>query len=418
MRLCLRKIIPLLVAALWLGACGPSDAPTPTPNISETTLAANLAAPTATWTPIPEVTAVPSNTATFTPSSTLTPSHTFTPSFTPTASATFTATVTASSTNTATATNSITPSQTYTPSPSKIPTNTPRPSPTHTATLTPLPTIAPTVISTTDPEYNSASFSWTPPPPENRFAGYFVFQRPFGQQHMTTWARNYAYGSTDRGQRPVHHGVDFPDPAGVAVLAAADGLIYYAGSDLEVMFGPQVNFYGNLVVIEHPFEVDGQRVYSLYGHLQESIVGVGQTVKAGEVIGYVGSTGVAIGAHLHFEVRLNDPRNYYATRNPELWFIPYAGSGVFAGKVTDIYGNLMSGVLVEIKAPGTFGEAYSYTGNTIVADSFFQENVVIPDVAAGYYMVTVTRPDGLLQFRKMVYIAPNEITFLNIPIIP
>ena len=55
--------------------------------------------------------------------------------------------------------------------------------------------------------------------------------------------------------------------------------------------------YGNLVVLDHGFGISTR-----YGHLSRIGVRVGQTVRAGELIGAVGSTGVSTGAHLHFEV--------------------------------------------------------------------------------------------------------------------
>ena len=55
---------------------------------------------------------------------------------------------------------------------------------------------------------------------------------------------------------------------------------------------------------------------TLYGHMQSYAVGYGQSVSAGQTIGYVGSTGVVTGPHLHFEIRINgaqtDPAAYFS----------------------------------------------------------------------------------------------------------
>ena len=69
--------------------------------------------------------------------------------------------------------------------------------------------------------------------------------------------------------------------------------------------------YGNCVMIDQ-----GGGVVTLYGHMQSIAVGYGQTVSAGQAIGYVGSTGVSTGPHCHFEIRINgaqtDPAPYFS----------------------------------------------------------------------------------------------------------
>ena len=93
------------------------------------------------------------------------------------------------------------------------------------------------------------------------------------------------------GTRRFHRGVDYGARSGTHVRAAAAGTVVWA-SDL----GP----YGTLVVIEH--EPD---LHTAYGHLASTRVAIGQHVRTGQRIGRVGSTGLATGPHLHFEVRHN-----------------------------------------------------------------------------------------------------------------
>jgi len=81
--------------------------------------------------------------------------------------------------------------------------------------------------------------------------------------------------------------------------------------------------------LDQPFE--GQPVYVLYGHLSEVLVAVGQHLEPGEVLGLVGMTGVAIGNHLHLEVRLGR-NDYEHTLNPLLWLRPEPGQGVMSGR--------------------------------------------------------------------------------------
>lgn len=93
-----------------------------------------------------------------------------------------------------------------------------------------------------------------------------------------------------RGGR-FHHGIDIPAPTGTGVAAAAPGRVAYAGA--------LAGGWGLIVSIAHR---GGAR--TLYAHLSQVEVRVGQTVEAGWQIGRVGATGTATGAHLHFELRV------------------------------------------------------------------------------------------------------------------
>jgi murein DD-endopeptidase MepM/ murein hydrolase activator NlpD len=90
--------------------------------------------------------------------------------------------------------------------------------------------------------------------------------------------------------RAPHTGVDFSVPAGTPVLAANAGLVVLA----EEHF-----FAGKSLVLDH-----GEGLYTMYFHLQESLVGLGRRVAQGEPIGRVGHTGRATGPHLHWGARL------------------------------------------------------------------------------------------------------------------
>jgi len=102
------------------------------------------------------------------------------------------------------------------------------------------------------------------------------------------------------GESEVHLGIDIVAPKGTPIKATADGVVLFARREGE---------YGNLIVLEHP---DG--LTTRFGHLSRFNVKERDTVKKGQVIGYVGTTGRTTAAHLHYEVRLHDrpvnPRPY------------------------------------------------------------------------------------------------------------
>ena len=93
-----------------------------------------------------------------------------------------------------------------------------------------------------------------------------------------------------------HTGIDIAAPEGQAVLAAAGGTVVESGYDVE---------RGNYLILDH-----GDGLSTLYGQCRDFTVEEGDTVRAGEMIGAVGSTGMSTGPHLHFEVRQDDePQN-------------------------------------------------------------------------------------------------------------
>jgi hypothetical protein len=245
-------------------------------------------------------------------------------------------------------------------------------------------------------------------------ADHYHFSRPIADDGVNYADRTYPYGGTSGGRLQVHHGFDMMNPSGTQIFAAGDGVVYYAGSDGGRTFGASTDYYGNLVVIEHPFKSpEGDAVYTLYGHMQSVLVETGQNVYAGQLIGLVGATGVAFGPHLHFEVRVGDPNSFDATRNPDLWIFPYRGFGTLAGRVTDASGALLYQATVQIRSSQTTRYAFTYADNSVHGDSTFDENFTMGDLPANYYEVTVN--DGeRVRFRKTIYVYPNRTTWIDV----
>jgi murein DD-endopeptidase MepM/ murein hydrolase activator NlpD len=141
-----------------------------------------------------------------------------------------------------------------------------------------------------------------------------------GQLSDQGWAHPAIGRITDifgpRPERPVpgvnefHHGTDIGAACNAGIYAATSGVVVAAGT---------LGTYGNWILIDH-----GDGIETGYAHLAEgeTLVGVGEPVIAGQVIGGVGSTGASTGCHLHFEVRIDgtrvDAQSFMAERGIEL----------------------------------------------------------------------------------------------------
>ena len=103
-----------------------------------------------------------------------------------------------------------------------------------------------------------------------------------------------------------HDGIDIGGSTGDPIYAAADGIVIYSQFN--------TGGYGNMVMIDHGLNSDGVKIVTLYAHGDKLLKNVGDTVKQGDIIMEMGSTGNSTGPHVHFEVRENgthvDPKNY------------------------------------------------------------------------------------------------------------
>lgn len=88
-----------------------------------------------------------------------------------------------------------------------------------------------------------------------------------------------------------HNGIDYANATGTPIAATKNGVVSYSG---------WIEGYGNTIILDH-----GEGTQSLYGHAESLVASVGQAVSQGDIIAYVGSTGMSTGPHLHFEIRIN-----------------------------------------------------------------------------------------------------------------
>jgi hypothetical protein len=249
-----------------------------------------------------------------------------------------------------------------------------------------------------------------------------LLERPIAPG-LTNWIdATYPFGDTSNSKYDIHHGVEFINPSGTEVLAAGDGVVRVAGDDLKIRYSNLLDFYGNVVIIEHQQNEIPEPIYTVYGHLSEITVSVGQEVQQGQLIGLVGATGYAIGSHLHFEVRFGSDR-YNHTVNPVLWLAPRVSDkdgvlGNLSGQLIDRWGELVKGkqITVEALQKDGSGRMRRYFINTyedvdLSQVSPFLENFSLADLPAGKYRISIV--NGKL-FETTVTIMPGQTTYITL----
>lgn len=291
-------------------------------------------------------------------------------------------------------------------------TGTARPRPTTTRTPTKTPKPSPTLEPTNTPISIYQHFILNRPVP------------PGASGQVPSWV--YLYGSTENGALEVHHGEEFVNPIGTPLLAVADGTVVVAGDDSKPrcgadgtkVCGAYVNFYGNLVVLRLDQTFNNQPVFTMCGHMNTVGVEVGQHVRTGDQIGTVGDTGIAIGPHCHFEVRLG-VNDYGHTRNPILWMKPLPGAGSITGVVQDRNGNPLRGVDVFLYTDDA-SQDYIRDTETYSRDNYppvnpddqLHENWAMGDLRAGNYVLRA-KIDGVNHV-KHIQVEEGRLLFVVI----
>jgi murein DD-endopeptidase MepM/ murein hydrolase activator NlpD len=277
-------------------------------------------------------------------------------------------------------------------------------------THVPLQLFFPTVIPEEGAEYRPPLYPtpWALTPYDH-----FYFAAPIAANYPGDPIADYLYGGIYFGPDVIHSGIDLPAPRGAEVLAAGPGTVVWAG--IGLFSGTQYNLddpYGQAVAIRHDFGYKDQELFTVYAHMENIDVIVGQRVNTGDLLGHVGDSGMTTGPHLHFEVRLGE-NDFWKTRNPELWISPPIGYGVLAGRVMSTYGQKLDSYLVILKSIETnqLYEVRTYGPLTANGDDYYQENVVLGNLPAGIYELNI--PYGALNRITNIQILPGQITYFS-----
>ncbi len=284
---------------------------------------------------------------------------------------------------------------------------------TPTATPEPIPTTPPVVLS---PGRSWASFS--PAAGSDHFWVGRSFPS-FVQNQIA--APSYQFGSTGGNLYRPHHGMDIANSSGTPVRAATVGEVVHAGIDDPELLGPYNRFYGNAVVIRLdqrlPIAGGALDVFLLYGHLSEVNVTRGQRVQPDDIVGKVGMTGIAIGPHLHVEMRVG-ANTYENSVNPYLWVEPPPGDGAVAVRLLTADGRTWQRARLTLARfegnTATWARVIEIypDGESINPDPAWGENGAMEAVPAGFYYL-VGSVNGE-RVSAQAEVRPGQTTFVEI----
>lgn len=259
--------------------------------------------------------------------------------------------------------------------------------------------------------------AWRPPlypvPWASSPYDHFYFTRPISVDQINWPNLDYRYGGIFFKPSAVHTGIDIPGKMGTPVLASGPGEVVWAGWGLYS--GDPSNRddpYGLSVVILHDFGYQDLPLYTVYAHLKQVDVVLGQWLQTGDSLGKLGQTGYTTGPHLHFEVRIGE-NTYFNTRNPELWLVQPQGWGVLAARITDSYNYVLPDLKIILSANDSDLEwiLRTYPPLGVSSDEYYQENLVMSDLPAGDYTITFRYLYN--NYKISIHIFPGEITYFT-----
>jgi len=258
-------------------------------------------------------------------------------------------------------------------------------------------------------------------PPSPISGPHFWLEPPFPGGFNQLYSPGYQFGSTGGGRYRIHHGVDIGNPVGTPVLATASGEVVHAGPDNPELLGPYNDFYGNSVVIRLDRKLNTSRgeqdVFVLYGHLVSVEVQEGQWVGTGDYLGGVGMTGIAIGPHLHMEVRIGQ-NSYLHTVNPAMWMRPAAYTGTLVVRLLSATGRTWPGVQLSLYRYEETGVSWYRVVETypelesIGPDPSWGENGALSHIPVGTYLLTGSVNGE--EVRQEITVRDGETTFVEL----
>jgi murein DD-endopeptidase MepM/ murein hydrolase activator NlpD len=267
------------------------------------------------------------------------------------------------------------------------------------------------------------------------------FRRPIAFTDQPHIDQTYRFGSTMGGNFQPHQGVEFNNADGTPVHAIGDGVVVHAGPAeqgaltvaikhdrrLSVTPGrrPGVSRADRVAADPGAMPRGGYYLFSVYYHNSRLLAHVGDRVKTGDVIAFVGNSGRATNDHVHLEVHASpfdstrlivDPAVRYPpyNTNPELWIEPLPGTGILAGQVWDSAGKAAYQARIyglvkpnPTETPFSFIETYGPRNH---ADPVYQEHFAISDVPPGEYVLGVAI--GGQRVSRRVKVEAGKLTWV------
>lgn len=263
----------------------------------------------------------------------------------------------------------------------------------------------------------SGELNWRPPLYPIPWAlsehDHFYFARPISANTINWPLWNYRYGGiNEKWEGVVHTGIDIDAPMGTPVRAAAPGRVLWAGYGVYAGVNESKDPYGIAVTLEHSFGFQGEKLYTIYAHMNEVYVQPNQQVNTGDVLGIVGDTGATTGPHLHFEVRWKQ-NMFNSSLNPELWLAPPQGWGVLVGRIMNTSGSFYTSQEITVMQADrkktwlvrTYGEKFVHS------DPYYGENLVLSDLPAGNYIVEIEYEKT--KYHYNITINPGAVTYFR-----